>query len=498
MSSPIRLSGYASGLDTDSIIKELMQVERAPLNKLNQQKQKIAWKRDAYREMNTHLTTIRNLTDKMRFSSAYNKQTAVSSDTSVVTATTSSTATSGGYTIKVNSLATSALVTGNNVSVDLKAKVNSSEIVGDGKFEVVGKDGRSIEVTVTADSTYESVLKQVNSANIGVSMSYDSINKRFMLSSTSTGASASVMINDTSGTAASLLKLSTPATLTGTNATVELNGKEMILETNSFEFNGVRFDLKGVSTTTASVSVSRDTTGIVDQIKGFVEQYNSLVDKVNSLVKTVPNRNYAPLSDEEKEAMTDKQIDLWETKAKSGVLYRDSILQDTLSLLRSSLISNVKGLDKNMDSLSDIGITFKGYTQGLTSELGKLTIDENKLKEAVSNNPDGVMDLFSKSSSLDPKDKNYQSEIGYAERLYNNLSTQINKIIKQIGSGAVSDLEDNSQLGKQIGDINDKINTVNNRLQTVENRYYKQFTAMELAIQKLNSRGSWLGAQLGQ
>lgn len=162
------------------------------------------------------------------------------------------------------------------------------------------------------------------------------------------------------------------------------------------------------------------------------------------------------------------------------------------------MISNVKGLDKNMDSLSDIGITFKGYTQGLTSELGKLTIDENKLKEAVSNNPDGVMDLFSKSSSLDPKDKNYQSEIGYAERLYNNLSTQINKIIKQIGSGTVSDVEDNSQLGKQIGDINDKINTVNNRLQTVESRYYKQFTAMELAIQKLNSRGSWLGAQLGQ
>lgn len=496
MSLPLRISGYASGLDTDNIIKQLMKVEEAPLTKLNQQKQKIAWKRDTYREVNTQLTAIRTLVDKMRFSSAFNKQTAASSDSSVVTATASSTAASGGYTIKVNSLATSALVTGTNVSVDLKAKVSAADIAGNGEFEVVGKDGATVKVT--ADSTYESVLKQVNSANIGVTMSYDSINKRFMLSSTATGTSASIKINDTSGTAASLLKLSTPSEVKGTNASIELNGQVMSMENNAFEFNGVRFDLKGVSTTTASVSVSRDTSNIVDQVKSFVEQYNSLVDKVNSLVKTVPNRSYNPLSDEEKEAMSDKQIELWETKAKSGLLYRDDILQDTLSSLRSSLISSVKGLGSDMNSLSDIGVTFKAYSQGMASELGKLTLDENKLKEAVNNNPDGVMELFTKSSNLDPKDKNYQSETGYAERLYSNLTTQINKIIKRIGTGTVSDLVDNSQLGKQIGDINDEITTVKNRLQTIEDRYYKQFTAMEMAMQKLNSQGSWLASQLGR
>lgn len=498
MSSQLRISGFASGLDTDTIIKQLMQVEQAPLTKLNQQKQKIAWKRDTYREVNAQLTAIRSLVDKMRFSNAYNKQSATSSDSSVVTATASSTATSGGYAIRVNSLATSALVTGSNVPVDLKAKVSAADIKGNGEFEIVGKDGAKANVKITADSTYESVLKQVNSANIGVTMSYDSINKRFMLSTSATGENASIMINDTSGTADSLLKLSTPTVVNGSNASIELNGQLMSMENNAFEFNGVRFDLKGVSTTTTSVSVSRDTSNIVDQVKSFVEQYNSLVDKVNSLVKTVPNRSYNPLSDEEKEAMTEKQIDLWETKAKSGLLYRDDILQDTISSLRSSLNLSVKGLSSNIDSLSDIGITFKAYSPGLTSELGKLTLDENKLKEAVSSNPDGVMELFTKTSSLDPKDKNYQNETGYAERIYNNLTTQINKIIKRIGTTTVSDLEDNSQLGKQIGDINDRITTVKNRLEIVENRYYKQFTAMELAIQKLNSQGSWLYSQLGQ
>lgn len=494
MSTPIKLSGMASGLDTDTIIKQLMQVERMPLDKLVKQKQTISWKRDSYRETNSMLTAIRTLTDKMRFSSSFNKQSATSSDSSVVAATASSTATSGGFTVRVDSLASSALVAGDKIAVDLKSKFATT----DGSFEIVGPKGtKKIEVTV--DSTYESVIKQVNSANIGVTMSYDSLNSRFMLSTNSTGESASILVKDdatTGNIASNFFKLNTPTEVKGTNASVQVNGKSLVFENNAFEFNGVRFDLKGVSATTVSVTVAQDTSNIVGQIKGFVEQYNALVDRVNDTTKATPNRNYTPLTDEQKESMTEKQIDLWESKAKVGLLYRDDILTGALTSLRSVLMGKVSGLSGDMDSLSDIGVSFKGYTKGLTSELGKLEINEAKLTEAVTKNPDGVMNLFTKTSTLDSKDPNYQSETGYAERLYTTLTTQINKIIKRIGTGTVSDAVDGSQLGKQIYDLNDKMSTLQTRLETVEARYNKQFTAMEVAMQKLNNKSSWLTSQL--
>lgn len=490
MASTIKLTGMVSNLDTDLIIKQLMQVERMPLNKLEQKKQTIAWKRDEYREMNTMLTSIRTLTDKLRFSSSFTKQTATSSDSSVVTATSSAAATSGGYSLKVDKLASSAFVAGSSVKVDTKTQINQT-----GSFEIVGPKG-STTVNVTAGSTYDSVMKQVNAANIGVSMSYDSINGRFMMATNSTGSSASIQINDAGGFASSVFGVSAAAPVTGTNAQVQLNGQTLEFENNAFEFNGVKFDIKGVSTSTVSVTVARDTSSIVDQIKGFVEQYNKLVDQVNDKTKTVPNRSYTPLTEEQKESMTEKQIDLWEEKAKKGLLYRDDILQNTLSSLRSSLIKKVDGLPPEMDSLSDIGITFKPYSQGLTSELGKLQIDEAKLQDAVTKNPEGVMDLFTKTSDLDSKDPNYYNETGYGERLYDSLTTQINQIIKRIGSGTVSDAEDNSQIGKQIGEINKRMFTLKSRLVTIEERYTKQFTAMELSLQKLNNKGSWLTSQL--
>lgn len=486
----IRMSGLASGLETDSIIKALMQTERLPLDKLIKEKQTIAWKRDSYRETNSMLNSIRTLADKMRFSTNFNKQSATSSDSGVVTATASSTATSGGFSIRVDKLASSALVVGEKTAVDVKTQVATT-----GSFEIVGPKG-SKTIEVTAGSTYDSVMKQVNSSNIGVTLSYDNINSRFMLSSNSTGAGASIQINDTSGTAASVFKLSAPIAVAGTNASVQVNGKSLELENNAFEMNGVRFDLKGVSTTTASVTVARDTSNIVDQITSFVDQYNKLVDSVNEKTKATPNRSYTPLTDEEKEAMTEKQIELWESKAKVGLLYRDDILTGALSSLKGVLLNKVSGLSEEMNSLTDIGIKFKSFTPGMLGELGKLEIDTAKLTEAVTRDPDGVMNMFTKTSSLDPKDSNFQNESGYAERLYSTLTTNINKIIKRIGSGAVSDSADGSQLGKRIDAINDKMSTLEARLITIEDRYYKQFTAMEVAIQKLNNKSSWITSQL--
>ncbi|MEY9096623.1 flagellar filament capping protein FliD [Paenibacillus sp. RC84] len=494
MVSSIKFSGMASGIDTDKVISDLMKVERMPLNKLKQQKQIIAWKRDDYREVNTTLSSIRSLVDKLRFSSNYNKQAATSSNPAVVTAATTSSAVSGSYTVEVKSLASSALLTGNTVDLDTKSKVGVS-----GDFVVEGPEGKNVKITVTPDTTYDSIMKQVNGSGIGVNMSYDKINKRFMLSTTSTGKAASVNVQDgTNSLASNVLKLDTTTTVTGTDATVVINGSTMELKNNSMEFNGLKFNLNGVSTSAVTVKVSQDTENVVGQIKEFVTQYNQLVEKINTKTKAIPSKTYTPLTDEQKEAMTETQINLWESKAKVGMLYKDDILQGTLDATRSSLVGTIKGLPDDFNSLSDIGITFKGYQKGQPSELGKLNLDEKKLQEAVDTNPDAVMKIFTQTSTLDPKDKDYKSQTGFAERIYSDLTNQINKIVKRIGTSTISDAVDGSQLGKSLRDINDKMDTLEDRIKSVQERYYKQFTAMEKAIQKLNSQGSWLSQQLGQ
>jgi len=500
LNNSIKLSGMVSGLDTDTIIKQLMKIERAPLDKLTQEKQKIAWKRDEYREMNTMLSSLRTLTDKLRFSTSFNKQSASSSDTSIVTATASSAASSGSFTIKVNALATSALVTGSSLGVtDLKSTVGTS-----GQITVEGTGGKKVNVDLTAGVTsYNTIINTVNNANIGVKMSFDSINSRFMLTNTATGESSTLQVSGSGVAALGLTEMTQPQV--GSNAEVEVNGQPLTMEKNAFELNGVRFDLKGVSTNSTTVTVTKDTSNVVDQIKGFVEEYNKLVDQINLKTKAIPSRSYTPLTDEQKEGMTEKQIELWEGKAKIGLLYRDDILQDTLNTLKMSLLKKVdtkistpEGMKDVSITISDIGLSFKAFKKGAVGELGKLELDETKLKDVLDKDPNLVTGLFTASSPFSKLEPEYKMEHdGIGERVYDTLFTQMNKIFNRIGNATASDAADTSQLGSRIRDINSRMDIVKYRLQNAEDRYYKQFTAMEMALQKLNSKGSWLASQLG-
>lgn len=493
--SPIRFSGMASGLDTDTLIKDLMKSERVPLDKLTKQKQSAMWKRDEYRSFNTTFSAFQSLTDKLRFSSTFNKQAVTSSNSNVVDAKASASATSGTFSVKVNQLATSTVNVGEIFTQPVDVKADGLQA---GTFKITGANNQEITVTVDATTTRQSIMKQINASGIGVSMSFDSINGRFIMSSTKTGANSTFTIEDSSGVFNSIFNMDVNKTTSGENASVIFNGVSMEMENNSFEFSGINFQLRGVSTDVVTVSASRDTKSITDNITQFVNDYNALVDLIRGKVKETPDRNYAPLTDDEKEAMTEKQIELWESKAKVGLLYRDDLLDGALNSFKSLLSKKVEGVSGAFDSLDDIGITFKGFQNGLVSDLGKIELDVNKLNEAIEKNPDAVAELFGKTSSKNYDDPTRVNDSGIAERLYNELTNQMNKIKKRIGSGTISDAEDNSQYGKLIGDLNDKIDNVKRRMEIVENRYYKQFTTMEVALQKLNSQGSWLTSQLGQ
>ena len=110
------------------------------------------------------------------------------------------------------------------------------------------------------------------------------------------------------------------ASQAGQNAEVVINGLQIEKTTNNFTVNNVTYQLKNTTNSPVSLDVATDVDGIYEKIKDFVTQYNELIDMVNGKLTEKKYRDYTPLTEEQKKDMTEKQIELWEEKAKSGLL----------------------------------------------------------------------------------------------------------------------------------------------------------------------------------
>ncbi|MFB4323241.1 flagellar filament capping protein FliD [Priestia sp. BR_2] len=477
----IKISGMASGMDIDKIVSDLMKAEKLPSQKLHQQKQTAIWTRDQYREVNMMLSKLTNAVDKLRFATNFSKLSANSSNSSVVEATMKTGAKESSYSIQVNQLATSATVIGSEITVPTFPSGT-----------VTLSDGTNSKPVTLDGKTPQNVVDEINKLGLGIRASFDAVNNRISLVSSTVGGKSEITLGGNVGQ----LGL-TAGTTNGDNAEVLVNGKTVSIANNSLELDGVSLKLKGVSTGPVTVGVSKETTSVKNQIMEFVNLYNTTIDSLREKSSESVFRTFKPLTDEEKESMTDKQIELWESKAKSGLLRNESILEETMNTLRNNLSKELT-TSGVFNSLSDIGISFKSFMDGGIKELGKLKVDEAKLEQAINDHPDDVINLFTQAPTADKsKPSERLAQTGFADRIYEALKTQSSKIIKKIGSGTNSELVDNSYYGNLIRDLNSKIKTTEDRLEKVEDRYYKQFVAMEKAIQKLNNQGSWLSQQLG-
>ncbi|AYO32195.1 flagellar hook-associated protein [Biomaibacter acetigenes] len=338
--------------------------------------------------------------------------------------------------------------------------------------------------------TLNDILSKISSdPDANVNAYYDSITDKVVIKSKDTGISSSVSIVNTSGNlfgSSGALQVDTTNTVYGTNAKITFNGIDIEKTTNSFTLNGIQFNLRQTMTDTATLRVESDIDGVVANIKGFIDKYNETIDAINAKLSEERYRDYLPLTDEQKKDMKDTDIKLWEEKAKSGLLRSDSLLSGIVDKMRQALYTPVSGLRSDMDSLSEIGITTGGYW-----EKGKLHLDESKLRDALAKDPNAVAKLFTVFSD----DKNTDND-GIAVRLYNVIKSGMDSITDKAGGGDYQ-LYDNSLLGKQVRDINDRISIMEDQLKSIEDRYYRQFTQMEQAIAAMNQQSMWLSQQLG-
>lgn len=519
----LRISGLASGMDIDQMVKELMRSQRMKVDKIKQKRQQVEWQRVDYRTVNASLKTLRDLAFNMKLQGPYLAKKATSSNEAAFTGTAGVSAATGSYAVTVNQLAEGLtrgsqgeLAEESNPDGTLKTLQQQFPTLASSiTFTLVGKVGddgvtRNSQ-SFTIDTTTANVNTLVSSINsytedLGITASYDAANNRFFLTTAGTGddygiqvtADSDGLLSDPSGTGAGKLQLAvqTGTLYTGKNAVFsfgDVSGMES--STNTATVNGITLDFKAGGGATGTITVTRDTDKIYDSIKAFVDQYNATIDLINGELAEERYRDYLPLTDEDREKLSDKQEEDWEEKAKSGMLRHDSYLTGIVGKMRTALSSFVSGMTPVVvdgksvyhSSLASVGITTGDYSEG-----GKLYLKNNgdDLKKAIETDPEGILRLFSNSSSV-------SGEKGIMLRLYDEVDKGVDLISGRVGADSSTSLRDSSAIGKQLDFLDKQIDQWEDHLAKMEDRYYKQFTAMEQAINQMNSQSAWLAEQFG-
>lgn len=515
-----RISGFSSGLDIDDLVKKLMATKKEPLNKLNQQKTKLEWQRDEYRNINSKLVDFRNnkLFNYGLSSSISAKQAVVTGNTSAVSVRAGSTALTGNMSIEVVDLAKAAtLQSGDGANggigqvdpskslAELKAMNTASggslrfdytsDATGNVTFQINGKD-----VTVNEADSLNSVIQKINNdSSLNVTAYLDNQTGKMSITSKTTGVgtvTASGAFMDNFFLAGLSTDPNTAVSTTGSDANVRINGILTTRSSNTFTENGVEFTLNAPSSGVASkIEIKSNTDKIMDTIKSFISDYNSLLESVNNKVNEQRYLKYPPLTEEQRKEMDEDEIKLWEEKAKSGMLRNDPTLSAIASNMRLASITDVM-IDGKKVNITSFGISTGNYT-----DRGKLVIqNEDKLREAIEKDPDAVIGFFTQQTAeTDPKKKTSATnpDNGLFNRLSNIVMTGLDALATKAGTSKFSaDLSTafqvNSLMGDQLRELDKRIDEMNDRLNMWETQYYKQFTAMETAMNRYSSQSSSL------
>ncbi|WP_039042118.1 flagellar hook-associated protein 2 [Sporosarcina sp. ZBG7A] len=475
----MRISGLASGIDTESMVKELMQAQRIPLDKITQKKQYFEWQLNDYRSANRDLKSFSDkLFDNVILEKNFNAKNVTVSAPDEISIKSKGNSEDFSGTINVTQLATNATYTGGD-------KINIGKTLkGDSSIKIQGPgDTAPVEIEFAKGDSMDDIVKKINEKS-SVRAFYDEKTGNFGFTAKQSGKGEIVISEGSKGTGiAGYLGISSKTqgvAKAGVDAEFQYNGMAITRSSNTFALDGMEISLKAVSTKPITFSATTDTDKVFDTVKKFVEDYNKLIEDLNKKIREPKYRDFQPLSTEQKADMKEKEIEQWEEKAMSGTLRNDPELSNLLTKMRTALSGSVDLGNGEKISLSSIGITTsKNYLEN-----GKLVIDETKLKEAISKNPADVQKLFSNEVN-DSKENQ-----GIARILRTAVDATQSSIQKS--AGKLGDNNNAFTLGRTLESMNKQIERFEERMKVVESRYWKQFSAMETAIQRANSQSASL------
>ncbi len=277
--------------------------------------------------------------------------------------------------------------------------------------------------------------------------------------------------------------------IAGSNAQIELNGAVFENTTNNFSINGLTIQATALTGNEAvTITTDTDVDGIYDTIKDMLSEYNELIKTLDTAYNAESAKGYEPLTDDEKESMSDDEVEKWETKIKDSLLRRDGTLDSVISSMKNTMLAGIT-IDGKSYNLSTFGISTGSYFSSGTNEKGVYHIDgdeddstskgnEDKLKAAIANDSDTVIKFFS--------------------QLANNLYSTLNKKLGTSNSmSSYMSIYNDKEMATQYSEYKTKISDQETKISTWEDYYYKKFSRMESALASLNSQASSISGLFG-
>lgn len=281
----------------------------------------------------------------------------------------------------------------------------------------------------------------------------------------------------------------TATKIDGENAVIYLNGARYENNNNTFEINGLTFTaLVANKDEEITVTTEQDTDGIYDMIKNFLKEYNAVLNEMDKLYNADSAKGYEPLTDEEKDAMSEKDVEKWEKKIKDSILRRDESISSVSTAMSSIMAEGININGKTMH-LFDFGIEPLGYFEAADNERHAYHIagdpddaatmnKDDKLRTMISNDPDTVISFFTQlSRNLDKK--------------MSDLSKSVN------GYRSYGSFYDDKKMKSDYDDYTTKIKEMEAKLTEYEDKWYKKFSKMETALAKMQSNASAVTSLLG-
>lgn len=362
-------------------------------------------------------------------------------------------------------------------------------------------------ITVTANDTVSTLMNKIGKA-ANMTVGYQSAADKFTFTSNEEGASGRIEMDADVAAMFGMAVTDGSAVAEGQDAIVSVKyaGSDAVIDlrrgSNTFTVDGLTVAVKGTfgydeatgeidPEAAVGIEATVDTDKIVDNIKSMIDEYNAIVAEVNSQLSTKHDKDYAPLTSEQRKELSESEIKNYEDKAKEGLLFGDSDLRMLSSSLRTVMSGGL------IEEFKKIGIT----TSSSYSDNGKLELDETKLRSALATDPENVEKLFTSTAGTNAD----------GTATYNGLATNLKSVIHQysnpLGSSeskgvlvrkagtshSVMSLTDN-EIYDQLQQINKMISSLQDRLQTERDRYISQFTSLETLISQMNSQSGWLSS----
>jgi flagellar hook-associated protein 2 len=568
----ISISGMGSGMDIQSIVSQLMAIERQPIYQMQQDQAQYQREIDVWQEINTSISALNDKVEALLEADTYNPIKVVIGDEDLLNVTASDGAIPGNYNIEIIQLATNTSVTSqseisdkmygkasvggistntledisitdgqiiitqnnidvsidisstdtiqatvdninnalaaaglnnttvsyddikeqlvietldpgsitlnayetnffekmgfdegtylNNSTVDLHTKLSENGITGltvPGSFKING-----VTFSYDSETTLGDILENINNSDAGVTAFYDQFTNTINISNKDTGNS-SITFSDETGNFLDTVNILTAPQNLGKNSQIKINGVTTERSSNTFEINGIKYEL--LKTGSTNVKATKDVDAVYESIKGFVDQYNSTIDLINTKMEE-----------------------------ENGPLRGDSTLRTIKSNLRTLISEKIEGTGSKYSYLFEIGIETESTDFGKS---GRLEIDEDTLKEIIEQEPNELKMFF--FNDLDKDDAVDDGENGFFAELYNQIESIISDKTQEVGSvivktGIIPEKIDSLQ--DIIDSYNDRIEDFNRRMEDVEKRYYRQFNQMDQALVSLQNQSAWLQGQL--